>query len=111
MAGASAYALTTKKDITVFGSALTGGLFGIIGVSLGGLGASYMGYPHLAASLHSVVTYGSVVLFTGLTAYDTQVATQMYRMGQPDHLGAAAQFFMNFANLFQSFMRIFSNND
>mmetsp|Transcript_15290 Transcript_15290/g.18920 ORF Transcript_15290/g.18920 Transcript_15290/m.18920 type:complete len:319 (-) Transcript_15290:386-1342(-) len=111
MAGASAYALTTKKDVTVYGSALSGGLFGIIGVSLGGLAAGYMGYPNLAHSLHSFVSYGSVVIFTGLTAYDTQMALQMHRMRQPDHLAVAAQFFMNFANLFQSFLHIFHNNE
>lgn len=111
MAGASAYALTTKRDITVFGSALTGGLLGIITVSLGGLGAGYMGYPALASSLHSFTTYGSVLIFTGLTAYDTQVAIRMAQAGQPDHLKVSADLFMNFANLFQSFMSIFYNND
>jgi len=111
MAGASAYALTTKKDVTVYGSALTGGLFGVIGLSLGGMAAGYMGYPSLAHSLHSFVSYGSVLVFTGLTAYDTQVALQMHRIGQPDHLGAAAQLFMNFANLMQAFTSIFYSND
>ena len=111
MAGASAYALTTKRDITVFGSALTGGLMGLIAVSLGGIGANYMGYSGLASSLHSLTTYGSVLIFTGLTAYDTQVAIRMAQAGQPDHLKVSADLFMNFANLFQSFISIFYNND
>lgn len=111
MAGASAYALTTKRDFTIYGGALTGGLFGLIAVSLGGLGAEYLGYHSFASSMHSLTSYGSIIIFTSLTAYDTQIALRLAQEGQPDHLRAATQFFMNFANLFQAFMSIFYNSD
>ena len=47
----------------------------------------------------------------GLTAYDTKIAVDMHRAGQPDHLGAAAALFMNFSNLFSRFMHIFASMD
>lgn len=112
MSGAALYALNSKSDnISAWGPALTGSLFGLIGVGLGSMGASYLGYPEAAAALHSVSTYGGVVVFAGLTAYDTKIAVDMHRAGQPDHLGAAAALFMNFSNLFSRFMHIFASMD
>ena len=78
MSGAALYALNAGmgKDgeaISAWGPALTGGLFGLIGVGVGGMGCSYLGYHEAAAALHSFSTYGGVVLFAGLTAYDTRV--------------------------------------
>ena len=112
MSGSALYAMNTKgTSINAWGPALTGGLFGLIGVGVGGMGCQYLGYYEAAAALHSISTYGGVVLFAGLTAYDTKVAMDMHKMGQPDHLGAAAQLFMNFSNLFSRFMAIFYDHD
>lgn len=112
MSGSALYALNSKGDsINAWGPALTGGLFGLIGVGLGGMGCQYLGYYEAAHALHSLSTYGGVVLFAGLTAYDTKVAVDMHALGQPDHLGAAAQLFMNFSNLFSRFMAIFYDHD
>ena len=112
MSGAALYALNTKGDsISAWGPALSGSLLGLIGCGLGGMGAAYMGYPAAAAALHSVSTYGGVVVFAGLTAYDTKVAIDMREAGHPDHLMAASQLFMNFSNLFTRFMHIFSSFD
>ena len=116
MSGAALYALNAGmgkegEAISAWGPALTGGLFGLIGVGVGGMGCSYLGYHEAAAALHSISTYGGVVLFAGLTAYDTRVALEMHAAGQPDHLGAASQLFMNFANLFTRFMAIFYDQD
>lgn len=112
MGGAGVYALRASGDsINAWGPALTGGLFGLIGVSLGGMGASYLGYDQLASALFSVNTYGGVLVFAGLTAYDTKIALDMHADGRPDHLGAAAMLFMDFANLFQRFLHIFMNRD
>merc|ERR1712093_545921 len=55
MSGAGLYALNSKGDsINAWGPALTGSLFGLIGVGVGGIAASYLGYPQAAAALHSV---------------------------------------------------------
>jgi len=112
MSGAGLYALNSKSSsINAWGPALSGGLLGLIGVGVGGIAASYLGYPQAAAALHSVSTYGGVVIFAGLTAYDTKVAVDMHAAGQPDHLLAASQLFMNFSNLFMRFMHIFQSMD
>lgn len=112
MSGAGLYALNAKGDsINAWGPALTGSLLGLIGVGVGGIAASYLGYPQAAAALHSVSTYGGVIVFAGLTAYDTKVAVDMHAAGEPDHLLAASQLFMNFSNLFTRFMHIFGAMD
>lgn len=112
MGGASLYALRASDDaINAWRPALTGGIFGLIGVSLGGMAAQYFGNPALASALLSINTYGGVLLFAGFTAYDTKIAMDMHAVGQPDHLGAASQMFMNFANLFQRFLIIFGDRE
>jgi FtsH-binding integral membrane protein len=46
-----------------------------------------------------VDTYGGILLFTAMNAYDTQLAMARYRDGDADHLGCATDLFLNFMNL------------
>ncbi|MBI1954468.1 MAG: Bax inhibitor-1/YccA family protein, partial [Proteobacteria bacterium] len=67
----SLYGYTTKKDLAAFGSFLLMGLIGIIIASLVNLFLQ-------SSALHFVVSALSVLIFTGLTAYDTQQIKEMY---------------------------------
>ena len=70
-AGASIYGYTTKKDLTSMGSFLVVGLIGIIIASIVNL---FMASSGLAF----IISIAGVLIFTGLTAWDTQRAKQIY---------------------------------
>jgi FtsH-binding integral membrane protein len=61
----SLYGYTTKKDLTSWGSFLFMGLVGIII-------ASVVNIFMASEMMHAVISYAGVLIFVGLTAYDTQ---------------------------------------
>lgn len=111
--GASVAAYRMPKDkMLSYGPALGGSLLGLIALQLVGLGASLIVGPNpYSLMMFNASSYISVALFTAFVAYDTHLSIKMYEMGQPDHLGMAVQFLLDFWNLFTSLLRIFSSND
>jgi len=100
MAGAYLYARTRPDgSLTTMGPALTGALVGMIAVSLVNM------FVH-SPLLSNGVALLSIPLFAAFTAYDTHTAMQDYQQGRPDHLLHSISFFLNFANLFQSFAQL-----
>ncbi|MCE3232845.1 MAG: hypothetical protein K0R98_1102 [Rickettsiaceae bacterium] len=67
----SLYGYTTKKDLTGMGSFLMMGLFGLILASLVNIFLKSSGLQFAISAI-------GVVVFTGLTAYDTQKIKSMY---------------------------------
>lgn len=63
--GMSAYGYMTKRDLSSWGSFLFMGLFGIIIASVANIFMQ-------SSALYWAVTYAGVLIFVGLTAYDTQ---------------------------------------
>jgi FtsH-binding integral membrane protein len=106
--GAVVYALTRKtQELSIWGPTLYSCLFGLTGVSLLGLGSSLLiGQNLFASSAHLISLYGGIPLFTGLIAYDTYKAIQMYRLGEPDHLGCSVDLYLSFINLFVRLVEI-----
>ena len=106
----SLYGYTTRRDLTGMGSFLFMGLIGIVIASLVNL--------FFASSAVSwVISVLGVVIFTGLTAYDTQKIKEMYleaddnvTMGRKAIMGALS-LYLDFINLFLSLLRIFGNRD
>lgn len=106
----SLYGYTTRRDLTGFGSFLFMGLIGIIIASLVNL---YFQSGALSLAL-SVI---GVLVFTGLTAYDTQKIKDMYFegddvavMGRKAIMGALS-LYLDFINLFLSLLRLFGNRN
>ena len=109
--GASLYGWTTKKDLTSWGSFLFMGLIGIIIASVVNLFLKSSG-------MAMVISYIGVLLFTGLTVYDTQYIKRM-AMTQPADVGASAvrkgaiigalKLYLDFINLFLMLLRIMGN--
>lgn len=106
--GLSLYGYTTKRSLSAWGSFLLVGLIGIIVASLVNL--------FLASSaLHFAVSVIGVVVFAGLTAYDTQRIKGMYDEGaDPDHAGKTAilgalSLYLNFLNLFLLLLQLFGS--
>lgn len=106
-AGASLYGYTTKKDLTSMGTFLMIGLIGIIIASVVNL--------FLASSAVAfAVSIIGVIVFTGLTAYDIQMAKQIYlNHGANPRYGIqfAISLYLNFINLFQMLLHLLGNRE
>jgi hypothetical protein len=102
----SFYGYTTKKDLTSLGSFLFMGLIGLIIASLVNM---FMQSP----MLHWIITYAGVLIFVGLTAYDTQKIKEMNILGNEgtdedtkEAIRGALTLYLDFINLFLMLLRI-----
>ena len=106
-AGLSAWGFFTKKDLGPVGNFCTMGLFGLVG-----FGLISLFFPSLMGSVASQV-YGlvGIVVFAGLTAYDTQKIKNMAsssRNAEEHQKGAilgALALYLDFINLFLFILR------
>lgn len=101
----SLYGYTTKKDLTAFGSFLFMGLIGVILASVVNL---FLG----SSALQFAISVIGVLVFTGLTAYDTQKIKEIYFagdghevMGKKSLMGALS-LYLDFLNLFLMLMQL-----
>ena len=109
----SIYGWTTKRDLTSVGGFMAMGLIGIIIASVVNL---FLRSP----AMHMIISYIGVIVFVGLTAYDTQHLKNM-AMTQPDGLEAAVvrkgailgalKLYLDFINLFLMLLRIFGSRE
>ena len=102
----SIYGYTTKRDLTKLGSFLMMGLIGIII-------ASIVNMFMQSTMMHYVISVLGVLIFVGLTAYDTQKIKNMYLvsdsgeiMGKKAVMGALT-LYLDFINLFIMLLRLF----
>jgi uncharacterized protein len=101
----SLWGYTTQRDLTGMGSFLFMGLIGIIIASLVGF------FVH-SSMLQWVISVAGVIIFTGLTAYDTQKIKEMYVVGDDGTvMGRKAIFgalslYLDFINLFLMLLRL-----
>jgi FtsH-binding integral membrane protein len=101
----SLWGYTTKKDLTGFGHFLIMGLIGIIIASLVNL------FLHSPGMYFAISVIG-VLVFTGLTAYDTQRIKEMYWEGDGDVVAGkkaimgALALYLDFINLFIMLMQL-----
>ena len=102
----SIYGYTTKKDLTKLGSFLMMGLFGIII-------ASIVNMFMKSTMMYYVISIVGVLIFVGLTAYDTQKIKNMYLasdsgeiIGKKAVMGALT-LYVDFINLFIMLLRLF----
>jgi len=99
-AGLSLVGYTTKKDLTGMGSFLTMGLIGIIVAMLINIFLQ-------STVLQLAVSILGVLIFAGLTAYDTQrLKMDYYRLAGTDFMGKAVilgalSLYLDFINMFQ----------
>ncbi|SFC09629.1 hypothetical protein SAMN04487907_102225 [Zunongwangia mangrovi] len=105
----SAYGYFTKRDLTSIGNLCFMALIGIII-------ASIVNIFFFSEILYWVITYAGVLIFVGLTAYDTQKIKRMYRAGMEDSdighnlaLMGAITLYLDFINMFLFLLRIFGN--
>ncbi len=109
-AAMSLYGYTTKKDLSGWGSFLFMGLIGIIIASLVNI--------FLASSaLHFAISVIGVLVFTGLTAYDTQRIKEMYYVADGSEIAGkkailgALRLYLDFINLFIMLLHLFGGRE
>jgi len=105
--GASLWGYTTKRDLTGFGHFLFMGLIGIIIASIVNL---FMA----SSALMFTISILGVFIFTGLTAWDTQNAKNIYLShgGDPRYgIQFAISLYLNFINLFQMLLALLGNRE
>jgi FtsH-binding integral membrane protein len=107
------YGYTTKRDMTGMGSFLLMGLFGIIIASLVNLFIA-------SSALQFIVSVVGVLVFAGLTAWDTQRLKNDYIYGYASQGGDVAEraaitgalsLYLNFINLFTLLLQLLGQRD
>tara|TARA_B100000945_G_scaffold301263_1_gene283838 strand:+ start:376 stop:1140 length:765 start_codon:yes stop_codon:yes gene_type:complete len=102
----SIYGYTTKRDLTKFGSFLMMGLIGIII-------ASIVNIFMKSTMMYFVISIIGVLIFVGLTAYDTQKIKNMYLASDDSEISGkkavmgALTLYLDFINLFIMLLRLF----
>jgi FtsH-binding integral membrane protein len=100
----SAAGYFTKKDLSGFGSLMVMGLIGIIL-------ASIVNYFIKSDTMGYIISYVGVMVFVGLTAYDTQKIKNMAHELEEDQLKKASimgalTLYLDFVNLFLMLLRV-----
>ena len=108
-AGLSLFGYTTKKDLSGFGTFL---IMGVIGLII----ASVLNFWLQSPSLYWAISFLGVLIFAGLTAYDTQKLKEQYyyvrgteSMGKVVVLGAL-NLYLDFINMFLFLLRFMGSN-
>lgn len=112
-AGLSLYGYTTKRDLSGFGTFLMMGVIGLIVASVVNL---FLASPAVTFA----VSVLGVLIFAGLTAYDTQNIKSMYvqmaHSGDEEWLGKSAimgalQLYLDFVNMFMFLLQFMGNRN
>lgn len=112
-AGLSLYGYTTKSDLSAMGSFLMMGVIGLVVASVVNI------FLQSSAVMFAISVLG-VLIFAGLTAYDTQNIKSMYvqmaQGGDREWLGKSAimgalQLYLDFLNMFMFLLQLMGNRN
>lgn len=107
-AGLSLFGYTTKRDLSAFGTFLIMGVVGILVASLINLFVQ-------STAMGLAISILGVLIFAGLTAYDTQKLKSMYSyVAGTDQIGkvvimGALNLYLDFVNMFMFLLRLFGS--
>jgi hypothetical protein len=106
----SLWGYTTKKDLSGFGTFLLMGLVGLVVAMIGNIFIR-------SDTLSSVISFVGVLVFAGLTVYDTQKIKSIYfQVAGTDFIGKAAimgalNLYLDFINMFLFLLRFMGNRN
>jgi hypothetical protein len=109
-AGISIYGYTTKADLSKMGTFL---IMGLIGVIIAGLVNIFM----QSSMMQFIISVASVIVFTGLTAWDTQRLKDTYgetygtQMQDKVAIMGALSLYLNFVNIFQALVSLIGDKN
>ena len=104
----SLYGYTTQRDLSPIGSFLIMGLFGLIIAMVVGM------FWH-SSTLQLMISVVGVLIFAGLTAWDTQTIKEMYDVNDDGTVAGrkavmgALRLYLDFINLFLMLLRLFGD--
>jgi hypothetical protein len=104
----SLYGYTTKRDLTGMGMFMFAGLIGILVAGLVNLFVQ-------SSALHFAISVIGVIVFVGLTAYDTQRIKEVYFEADGEEIAAkksimgALTLYLDFINIFIMLMQLFGD--
>lgn len=108
--GLSLFGYTTKKDMSGFGTFLIMGVFGLLFASIINL---FVG----SSAMQMAISFVGVLVFAGLTAYDTQKIKSLYfqvagtdMMGKTVIMGALS-LYLDFVNMFTFLLNFMGQRD
>ncbi|RBP04030.1 hypothetical protein DFR50_1412 [Roseiarcus fermentans] len=108
-ASLSLYGYTTKRDLSAMGSFM---MMGVIGLIIASLINMFM----QSSGLQFGISLLAVVIFAGLTAWDTQSIKSMYFAGdgydavQKKSIHGALRLYLDFINMFQALLMLTGSN-
>jgi FtsH-binding integral membrane protein len=108
--GLSLYGYTTQKDLSGWGSFLIMGLIGIIIASVVNIFVA-------SSALQFAISVIGVLVFAGLTAYDTQQIKEEYYAGDSQLVAGqkaimgALRLYLDFLNMFLMLLSLFGNRE
>lgn len=111
----SLYGYTTKRDLRPLGAFLIIGLVGLLIAMVVNIVMMWMG--HGSSALQFAISAIGVLIFAGLTAYDTQTIKEMYYEGDPsDTVGrkmvmGALNLYLDFINMFVFLLQLMGNRN
>jgi FtsH-binding integral membrane protein len=106
----SLYGYTTKRDLSAFGSFLIMGLIGLVIASLVNLFVQ-------STALQFGLSFLSVLIFAGLTAWDTQSIKEIYYAGDTSDVATkksvngALMLYLDFINIFTALLQLTGNRN
>ena len=110
-AGLSLFGYTTKKDMSAWGSFL---IMGVIGILIAGIVNIFL----QSSALQFAISAIGVLVFAGLTAYDTQRIKDEYYMvaGNGEAMATSSIFgaltlYLDFVNMFQFMLSLFGSRE
>ena len=107
-AGMSLYGYTTKRDLSGLGSFL---FMGLIGIIIAAIVNMFIG----STALQFAISVIGVIVFTGLTAYDTQSIKELYIESDSREIAGkktiigALRLYLDFINLFIMLLQLLGN--
>ena len=107
-AGMSLYGYTTKRDLSGWGSFL---FMGLIGIIIAAIVNMFIG----STALQFAISVIGVIVFTGLTAYDTQSIKELYIESDSREIAGkktiigALRLYLDFINLFIMLLQLLGN--
>jgi hypothetical protein len=108
--GLSLYGYTTKSDLSGWGSFL---MMGVIGILIAMVVNLFLG----SSALQFAISVIGVLVFAGLTAYDTQQIKEVYYEGDSELVAGqksimgALRLYLDFLNLFLMMLSLFGNRE
>ncbi len=109
-AATSLYGYTTKRDLAKMGSFL---FMGVIGILIAMVVNIFVG----SSALQFAISILGVLIFTGLTAWDTQKIKETYHEGHGHEMAGklaimgAVSLYLDFVNMFQFMLALFGNRN